>query len=106
MPAHLVGNDPEQMQGIEVPRIGLEDLPVELLRLLQFAGAVLLHSQVQHAGNIDHGEAHKQLADAERNPLGSSFPYGRTSETLVLRTLLVVADSSLDEIENGTGDGV
>ncbi len=46
--AHLVGDDAEEVQGVGVARLALEDLAVEPLRLRQIAGAVVLQSLIQH----------------------------------------------------------
>ena len=54
MPANLMGDHAEQVQGIDMARLRLQNLPVKLLRLAQVARLMLFHGQVQRWWRI-HG---------------------------------------------------
>lgn len=56
--AQLIGDQAEQVHGINVLRFHLQDLPIKLLRLLQIARLMLLHGQ-RH--RVRHGEHAKLL---------------------------------------------
>ena len=52
--AHLMSDQTEQVQCIDLGRIGLENLPINLLGLLQIAGLVRFDGECQRFGNGVH----------------------------------------------------
>jgi hypothetical protein len=71
--APLGSQDSEEVKCVGLPRVGLDDLPVDLLRLLQPAGAVILYSRPQGLVSHDHehryGDATGRSTNRARHPL-------------------------------------
>jgi hypothetical protein len=59
--AHLMGEQAQQVQGAGMTRFGLQDLPVEPLRLAQIARLMLLHGKVQNCRRI-HGHINSPIS--------------------------------------------
>ena len=55
VPIDLMRDQAEQMDGIEVPRVGLQDLPVEQLGLVELAGLVKSQTLLEQIGQGRHG---------------------------------------------------
>ena len=60
MLAHLAGNHPQQVQGIGIVGVYLQDLPVDRLRLLQVARLMVAHCNGQSFGDGCHDNRPRQ----------------------------------------------
>jgi hypothetical protein len=54
MPAGLVSHDAEELQGVDLPRIRLEDLAINPLGLGEASGLMVLKTDLQRFGNRWH----------------------------------------------------
>ena len=59
--ANLVGDDPQQMQGIGMTRLDGQNLPVDLLSSLQTSGLMMLDGTRQCFGNRGHAVYYRGL---------------------------------------------
>ena len=92
--SHLVGQHSQQVQGVGLGGIGLQDLPVKLLRLGQVAGLVVLQGQRQRFCDRRHDLKQVRLGQ-DRQLFGSvtllscDFSVQPSSFSLVLSTILL-----------------